>query len=185
MPKPPPRQVCPLCATDDGVTVVSTGPDLWEFSCSNDQPNHPYAWPVNTGVPITAGRTGVGEELGVYDDLLRCVQPAEFVEYGIVEHRFAHEAPGTYRTLVDQYGHASGRKTKYTASSFLAHALGQLAREGLLAYTEVKATGYWDYLSKVSAWRRAETSSDTPLTTWADFAASIGQDPEVWTATSM
>ncbi|MGE0305023.1 MAG: hypothetical protein AB7N61_12315 [Acidimicrobiia bacterium] len=184
MPKTPPRQVCPLCATDDGVDVVSTGPDLWEFSCSNDQPSHPYSWPVNTGVPITVGRTGVGEELGVYDDLLRCVHTDEFVEYGIVEYRFAQEAPASYRALVDQYGHVNVRPTKYTASSFLSHALGQLSREGLFVYTEVKATGYWDYLSKVSAWRRSETSPDTPLTTWADFATSIGAAPDVWAATS-
>jgi hypothetical protein len=183
MPKPPPRQVCPLCATDDGVEVISIGPDLWEFSCSNEQASHPYSWPVTTGVPVSAGRTGVGEEFGVYSDLLRCVHADEFVEYGIVEYRFAQEAPATYRKLVDQYGHASGRKSKYTASSFLSHALGQLAREGMLVYTEVKATGYWDYLSKVSAWRRAETSPDTPLTTWDDFAIAVGEQPNKWSPT--
>lgn len=185
-PTRPLRQVCPLCASDDLVTLRSDGPDLWVFVCTAEQSHHPYEWqPVGTP-HFEPGRVGIAEELGVYDDLLRCLEPGECVEYGIVEHRFAGASPAAYRQLVERYGHVSVQPSKYTASAFLSHALSQLAREGLVELSWTKGTGYWTYLTRVSAWALVGTGADPAVSTlnWSDFAVDSGLDPDVWTATA-
>ena len=75
----------------------------------------------------TPGRVGLAEDLDVYDALLRCVQREECVEYGVVEYRYFVDSPDSYRALVARYGHTSLKPTRYSASVFLAHALGQLS----------------------------------------------------------
>lgn len=186
-PTRPARQVCPLCASDDLVTLRSDGPDIWVFVCGAEQARHPYEW-TPTGTPqFEPGRVGIAEELGVYDDLLRCLEPGERVEYGIVEYRFAATSPMAYRALIERYGHVSVQPSKYTASAFLSHALGQLSREGLVELSWTKGTGYWSYLTRVSAWSLAGSGAavNVPILNWADFALGNGLDPESWTSTAV
>jgi hypothetical protein len=141
-------------------------------------------WTPTASTPFVAGRSGVGEELGVYDDLLRCVLPNERVEYGVVEHRFAEIAPATYAELIRRYGHASLAPTRYSASSFLSHALGQLYRERLLDRNDVPATGYWRYLRQVPAFAQPATMANVRTTSWESFATEHGIDPQVWPSTA-
>lgn len=178
----PALQVCPLCATTDDVTLSSDGPDLWRFTCAAEGDHHPYEWVPTGQVLAEPGRNAAAEDLGVYDELLRCVHAGELVEYGIVEHRFAAAMPDVYRQLVDRYGHRSLKPSSYTASAFLSHALGQLAREGLLVLSWTKGTGYWDYLDRVSAWRLPGEPDAAP-TSWSEFAAREGIDEQSWPAT--
>jgi hypothetical protein len=64
------------------------------------------------------GRSGVADELGVYDDLLSRVLPVEWVEYGIVEHRYAARAPELNADLARRYGIAAcDRRTSPPRSS--------------------------------------------------------------------
>ena len=141
-------------------------------------------WTPTAIASVTEGRSGIGEELGVYDDLLRCVDQAERVEYGVVEHRIAVAAPATYAELLSRYGHASLGPTRYSTSSFLSHALGQLYREGLLDRTDVPATGYWRYLRLVPAFAQPGISPIITTTTWAAFAAEHDIDPDTWPSTA-
>ena len=106
-----------------------------------------------------AGRTGVGEELGVYDDLLLCVHPEEWVEYGVVEFRYADLSGRGYGELVRRYGHRSIQTATYSASAFLGRALSQLHQEGLLLSRWLPATGYWSYNGEISGGQSLERSS--------------------------
>jgi len=59
-------------------------------------------------------------------------------------------------------GHRAQNKPqapRYTASSFLGSALGQLWREGLVAGWMVKATGYWSYNGNVGGYGPIGTGS--------------------------
>jgi hypothetical protein len=178
----PSRQVCPLCATDDFVRLEAVGADLWEFRCTAHVDGD-FVW-TPTSVPIpSAGRGGKGEELGIYEDLVRCVGPDEWVEYGIVEHRFAEISPSVYGELVDTYSHTSLGPTSYSATAFIAQALAQLRREGVFDAQDVPATGYWTYLRQVHAFAQRGTRPEVPVTSWASFAESDGIDPLTWPAT--
>jgi hypothetical protein len=168
------------------VQLESTGPDVWLFRCVRG-PQHAdrdHVWSPTPLVVDLDRRTGLGEELGVYDDLLRCVEPGERVEYGVVEHRFAAVSPDAYRDLLVRYGHTSLAPTKYSTSSFLSHALAQLGREGLLVVTSVDATGDGRYLRAVPAFARPETPPDIETTSWAGYASHHGIDPATWPASA-
>src|SRR5579862_7753520 len=93
----PPRQLCPLCAQDDDIDVGFVD-GVWVMTCS--APEHPpFVWtPRGQGEEPRRGRTGVSEDLGVYDDLLHCVAEG-FAEHGVLEYRFWQLAPATYTTL--------------------------------------------------------------------------------------
>ena len=73
MPATPPRAVCPLCSKDDYYAVTLRGDgSRWLFTC--DGPGHsPYPWdqPVTSSRP--EGRDGIMADLGLYDDLLTCL----------------------------------------------------------------------------------------------------------------
>ena len=181
-PSRPPRQVCPLCATDDEVELRSDGPDLWTFVCNNPHPTASFEWSPTPVVSSGSGQSGLAAELGLYDALLRSIGRGEWVEYGVVEYRIAKEEPSAYRTLLDIYGHASLGPTRYSTSSFISHTLAQLQKEGLLIVDWTKATGYWSYLSRVSAWALPGTPSGQILT-WVDLAASLDVDPSTWPPT--
>ena len=179
--KRPSRQVCPLCGNDDNVVLDSEGPDMWLYTCSGRaHHSQDYSWPPSSDTVAPTGRTQIGEDLGVYDDLIGCVHPGERVEYGVVECRFAQQSPNTYAELVAAYGHTSLANTRYSASVFLAHALGQLAREGLLHLSWTEGTGYWSYLRRVSAWALPSTPDNTPITSWASYATKHGLSATSW-----
>jgi len=85
--------------------------------------------------------------LGLYDDLLQCVQSGDpWVEHGIVEYRYSRLNPKVYlQELIPRFGHRAQGPRLFSASALIAKALGQLRNEGLLAWRYDKATGFWDY----------------------------------------
>jgi hypothetical protein len=175
----PGNQVCPICGHDDDVEILRAG-DEWVMRC--DARSHPpFEWrPEAQYHRHLSPRSGVAEELGVYDDLLQCVHDG-FAEYGIVEYRFAEHAPQTYRTLVDRYGHTAFGPKKYTTTAFLAGALGQLWREQSVLGVSARATGYWSYNRFAGAYAPPGTPLDSPIASWEDFARSgLGVDPLDW-----
>lgn len=188
---------CKDCFTVDEVTVtVDTAAGEWVYRCAGSaHGDTPFEWRV---VPPTAPtvqqyREGYLAELDVYDTLLACILPSDpWLEYGVIEDRFRRRDPKAYKQLVDQFSH-SRRNAKrggpdqdpartQTTSMRLAHALGSLASEGLCARGEGTATGYWGgYLSVVSYWAPVPAPDAELRLTWAEYAATVGADPNDWT----
>jgi hypothetical protein len=170
--KPPERRVCALCGHDDEVAIMPS-PDggSWQYTCPPG-PHHAelHVWTV--AEPTTfIGRDGVTAEFGLYDDLPALVVSGEpWVEYGLVEHRYKLAHPQTYNALLDRYGHRAKQPKPFTMSAFIAGALGQLAREGVLAYKWGPATGYWSYNGKVSYWAVPPAPAESRTVTWKEFA---------------
>ena len=174
----PDRQVCPICGLDDDVQLLQAAGE-WIFTC--DAATHvPYEWrPTLTSRTLRSYRSGVGEELGVYDDLLACVDDG-LAEYGVIEYRFATRAPETYAELIRRYSHGALGPKRYTTSSFLGGALGQLWREEAIDGRWVPATAYWSYNTQVGGYATAPVHDDTPVLSWEQFATSLGIDPQTW-----
>ncbi|MFL5796562.1 MAG: hypothetical protein ACJ77A_01350 [Actinomycetota bacterium] len=124
------------------------------------------------------------EDLGLPTDLLACLEPgAPFVEYGVVEYRYATRVnPPVYKQLVADYGHTALGPKQYTASAFIASTLGRMLRERLVAYRFSTATGFWSYNGGISYWSlpRPAGASDVPLLTFETFAAQEGFGPKTW-----
>ena len=178
-PGPPARQLCPLCGHDDEVTSARVD-DEWVVSCGSTT-HPPMEWrPKEQYQGNGTYRTGIAEELGVYDDLLACVHDG-FAEYGVIEYRFAQYAPATYKFLVDRYGHTALGPAGYTTSAFLGGALGQLWREDLVDGLWAPATGYWSYNGQVGAYGPIGTPESADCLSWEEFATStLGVDPFDW-----
>lgn len=181
----PSRQVCPLCGTDDDVSAFPAGPDnVWDYTCTAaDGGGHaePYTWPVTVTVGIP-GRSGITAELGLYDDLAALLLPGEgWIEHGILEHRYKLAQPHTYfDELIPRYGHVAQGPKRYTTSAFIAQALGQLAREGTLAWSDGRPTGFWSYNHRISYWALPPAPPLDDRQTWSEFATKAGLDPEAW-----
>ena len=76
--------------------------------------------------------------------------------------------------------HANSSNTTYSVSKFLAGAMGQLHREGLITNNRWKPTGYWTYLGAVSYWSWSADTDPTRRLTWTDYATTGGLDPDTW-----
>lgn len=182
----PSRQVCPLCAQDDDefLTWEPIAPGLWQVTCTSPLHPEPYRWQTTgVGVLDASGHEGLCHQLGVYETLLGTFVPGEpFVEYGIVEHRFALAAPHAYRVLVDTYNHKalSPGQLQVSASAVIGGALGWLRERGGLVSRRVRATGFWSYNSDVTAWRLPGEDASTELLTWLEFAKKLEVDPDAW-----
>ncbi len=133
----PPRLVCPLCGHDEGVNAVPLGPGLWEFTCTGGSRHvEPFNWQTTAAKDSVDEEWmgGKSEELGLYDDLPQCFNGGDpWVEYGVVEYRYSQQRPRVYAELLGEYGHTRIGRKSYTTSSFIAGALGRLAKAGILA----------------------------------------------------
>jgi hypothetical protein len=179
----PARQVCQVCVRDDSITVDAIGPGLWRYTCSNRRRHPDYKpWPwlsTATDKLDEEATDDLASELGLYDDLPQCIIRGEpFVEYGIVEHRYSQHRPKVYGELVDKYGHTRQGPKRYTASAFIAAALGRMAARGEVLYQEGRATGYWAYNGTISYWALPPGPAQSdPTLTYNDYAKEAGIDP--------
>jgi hypothetical protein len=174
----PGRAVCPICGYDDDVKRLKVD-DVWIMTCEN-RAHLPFEWtPKVTAPGPQSYRSGLGEEWGVYDDLLYCVDDV-LTEYGVIEYRFWKRAPKTYDFLVRRYGHRAVAPSKYTASSFLGGALGQLWREELVTGRWGPATGYWSYNSEIGTYAQSGAAEDGEILSWVAFADANGIPPADW-----
>jgi hypothetical protein len=184
--KRPMRLVCPRCSVEDFIETETLGPSFWRYTCTRSCRQHaePVSWTGSTpDAPVDMELTyNKAEELGLPNDLLRCLEHGEpFVEYGIVEYRYATKVnPDVYAQLVADYGHTALGPKQYTASTFIASTLGRMLKEGLLAYRGGHATGFWSYNSGISFWSLAPVSSEAPPITFKAFALERGLDPKSW-----
>ena len=176
----PAHQICPLCGRDDLVAVEPIADGVWRYTCPNTSKHAPYSWTgtATSGMDETATENKA-EELGLYQDLPHCLVAGEpFVEYGVVERRFALLCPEVYTRLIEDYGHTRQGPKKYTASAFIAKAMGTLADRGEVLYKSGKATGYWAYNSGISYWAMPPEPADPDsILTYREFAEREGFDP--------
>jgi hypothetical protein len=181
--KQPPRPICALCGYDDYVQSAHLGDGLWEHRCSGPQHVDARTWQETVGGSVDElALEGLAQEWGLYDDLPRCLVPGEpMVEYGVVEHRYKELNPACYRALVARYSHTSLGPKNYTASSFIAGALGRLLKRGELEAIFATATGYWSYNGTISYWALPGSSPESTPLTWEAFARGRGIDPSAWT----
>ncbi|MDQ3643831.1 MAG: hypothetical protein M3450_20765 [Actinomycetota bacterium] len=178
----PRRQVCPTCAHDDDVAVMPLPDGLaWQYSCSSVRHADPYLWTVTAEARLDLWG-GITAELGLYDDLPRCFSSGEqYVEHGVVEHRYKLLRPDVYfDELVPRYGHVAQGPRRYSTSSFIAGALGRLYREGVLAWQWGSATGFFQYNGQISYWALKPAPDDGELLTWESFARRDDLDPWAW-----
>jgi hypothetical protein len=192
-----PADVCPYCNecewTSAAPGLSDEGSPLLVLRCDNDQHPHPPTWSFpDPDVPAPAaaktGSSGAGQplvhQLGLYDKLVDVVQRFDrWVEYGIVEHEFAHAYPDVYRELVHRMGHvATDGHKQWTASAYLARMLGNLTRTGDVVYRPSHGTGRWAYNSDISAWRPPQAADTSDVLSWAGYATEQGMDPDTWPA---
>lgn len=179
-------EVCPRCAEADDIEESVSPDGVTQLTCSNGT-HELYTWAKYVEPVGRPARDGIGEELGIYDDLPALLRPDEpVVEYGVVEHRYALAHPAEYRQLVERYGHTALEPSQYTASAFLAKALGQLSREGALVFRSVRATGRWAYNGQISGWclPNTEAVESDEVLSWEAFAEREGIDPQTWPVVS-
>ncbi len=160
-PARPANQVCPICAYDDDVDIVLAD-DEWVMTCTS-RSHPPFEWrPTEQYYKQLSPRSGIGEDLGVYDVLLECVD-GSFAEFGVIEYHFWERDRG--RTPF--WWNATATRHTGPASTphlhFRAGALGQLWRERLVDGVWGPATGYWSYNGVVGAYARMGTPHQPPL----------------------
>lgn len=171
----PARQVCKLCGRDDDVTTKTLAPGLWSYHCAYCS----FEWHSSTAVDDgLADAEGITAELGLYDDLPKCLVPGEpFVEYGIVEYRYERLRPKVFAQLLERYGHVRIAPKHYTTSVFIAMALGWLRDRGEVLCEWGPATGSWDYNGIISYWALPPGPGDGARTSWLEFARREGVAP--------
>lgn len=174
--------VCSLCGFDDYLVVtVDTGAELG-LTCDQGGKHPAQQWTQRRHhAPLRLPRGGLGEELGLYDDLQEVLGVGgPYLEYGVVEHLYAEHNPAAYAELVDRFSHTRYGPTRYSVSVFIGRALWTLHREGVLERRDCPATGYWDYNHQLSAWARPPVAADAQILTWADFAGQQGFAVKDW-----
>ena len=98
-----------------------------------------------------------------------------WVEYGVVEQRYAEREPQDFAMLVDRYVHRSitqGRE--YTVSAFLARTLADLSRHGSVLY-HGPATGR--YNEQISWWAVPPEPQWSTEKSWEALGCSVTYVP--------
>ncbi|MGB8021525.1 MAG: hypothetical protein WCF04_09885 [Candidatus Nanopelagicales bacterium] len=180
----PSRQVCPFHTYEDVVGELISGPKEWpqySFTCPLAK-GHPgdlaFSW-LSSPEPEGGEPSGLTAELGLAVELPAAL--AQFghrwVEYGVLERAYALARPQDFALLVERYGHTAVKAKRYTASSFLGRALGELSVRGALAFQYGPATGRWSYNSKISWWCLPPAPEWSPDLSWASLEEEgVGMD---------
>jgi hypothetical protein len=157
------RQVCQLCALDDFVSAVPLGPEAFQYTCTYSKKHptgKPHTWEGTAEEPFknSPESEGPAADLGMLEALPACIHEGEaWVEYGVVEHRYAKLNPDAFEELRQRYGHRVLGPTispHHTASAYIARVLGMLRDRGVLAFYYAKATGEWSYNGSISYWAK-------------------------------
>ena len=136
-----------MCANDEP-EMTSLGPGLLEFSCTRVKQHRdekPYVWQGTSEGPLSETEgSGPVPIQDVREALLACLRPGEpWLEYGIIEERYRETAPQDFEILREEYGHrilGPPSNSQFTASAYLARALGDLREFGQVAHMNGKAT---------------------------------------------
>ncbi len=174
------RHVCPMCSYDDSIIEFLDDGKQTLYCEDCDYPWTPTQ--RSNGRSNLEARGGIGEEWGVYDALIQCVDDSDqWLEYGIIEHRYKLAHPSTYTQMVRRWGHTTQGKTKYSASSFLGGCLGRLATEGAISTRRHRiTTGYWSYLPEVTHAAGVPAPPDDAFLSWHTYATQHALNPNTW-----
>jgi len=151
-------QVCAFHA-DEGVRPVPVGDDTGavRYTCPRTighPTDGPYSWVFVPTPPGLDEVSGLAADLGLHVELPAVL--GEFrgywVEYGVVEQRYAQRNPEDFAMLIERYGHHAIQGRPYTTSAFLARTLGELSRHGTVLFHLGPATGRWRYNEQISWW---------------------------------
>ena len=175
-------QVCHF-HSDEGVHGTPLGADgTLTYTCTltkgHPQPGE-YSWLQAPPPPDSQHLGGLGAELGLDVELPAALAAfkGKWVEYGVLEHAYATANPEDFAMLVTRYGHTAIVAKRYTASAFLARALGDLSRTGSILFHPGKATGRWDYNTDISWWALAPEPEWSERTSWADTGLPMDYVP--------
>ena len=169
---------CNWCGSDEftefdaasGVAICSgpghLGERMWE--------------PESEPVSLKPLADGIAAELGLYDDLLKCLYKGEWAETGVVEHRYGTDHPTEYRWMVDRWGHVAYGPRRYSVTSFIGTTLGALSHAGAVSSRAAEATGFFDYNGIIGYWTPQPVPDETYVTSWAKVAVELGHHPKDW-----
>jgi hypothetical protein len=134
-----------------------------------------HFWLVVPEIAGMTGMSGLSAELGLDVELPSALAAFEgrWVEYGVLEAAYAAARPKDFDLLVERYGHTAIEAKRYTASAFLARALGDLSSTGALQVRFAPATGRWRYNSAISWWTISPPPSEDATTSWASLRRSM------------
>ena len=91
------------------------------------------------------------------------------------------EEIGLRPKMVRRWGHTSGAKTKYSASSFLGGCLGRLATEGVISTRRhPTTTSYWSHLPEVTHAAGVPEPPEDHFLSWHTYATQNALNPNVW-----
>lgn len=175
-------QICHFHA-DEGVRGEPLGSDgTLSYTCSRTKGHPhpgPYTWLQAPIAPDAPGISGLAAELSLAVELPAVLYAfrGQWAEYGVVELAYAAANPTDFALLVDRYGHTAVAAKRYTASAFLAKALGDLSRTGSILFHEGPATGRWNYNPRISWWSLAPEPDWSQRISWADTGHSMGYVP--------
>lgn len=174
--------VCPF-HSDEDVAGVYVSNEVGEvFRCGrtagHPQPG-PYEWLKAPAEPELPEMSGLAAELGLAAALPAVLAgfQGRWVEYGVLEHAYAAAHPDDFEFLVDRYSHTAVAATHYSASAFLAGALGVLHRRGEVLLRMAPATGRWHYNSQISWWAMAPAQDWQGRLSWETTGLSMDYVP--------
>ena len=123
--------------------------------------------------------SGLSAELGLDIEMPALLAQFEhrWVEYGVLESAYAEAHPEDFALLVEKYGHTAKKAKPYTASSFLARALGELSRRSVVAFHYGPSTGRWSYNSQISWWCLPPAPEWSPDISWASLGRGMEYVP--------
>jgi hypothetical protein len=176
-------QVCAF-HSDEGIRPerVADEAGSLRFTCPRTK-GHPtegtYTWLSVPTPPGLEGVTGLAAELGLHTELPSVIADfgGHWVEYGVVEQRYAERNPKDFAILVERYGHTAIAGKSYTTSAFLAHTLGDLSKYGSVLYHWGPATGRWRYNSQISWWAVPPEPQWSTEKSWEALECSVTYVP--------
>lgn len=182
--KTPGHMLCNNCYRDLGEGRSDDAADVWLYECPECiGVDGPLTLEVRGGGHAAAGSrrgTGIMDELGVYEGVKQALgrYPGRWLEFGVVEHLYAHVDPAAYQLLVERFGHVAIAPGDHTASWVLGRALWSLKRDNEVLVKQMPhGTGRWTYLRPCNAWALPSGSGNATVVTWEAYAEHEGFSP--------
>lgn len=170
---------CRWCATDEYAEYDATaGVAL----CSGPGHTEVRMWEPASEIASTTPDLGDGiaAAFGLYEDLPLCLNVGEWVETGVVEHRYGTAHPREYAAMVDRWGHVAQGPRRYSVTSFIGSTLGSLCRSSGVAHKKGPGTGFFSYNGGIGYWTLTPVPADAVDLSWAAFAPTVECHPNDW-----
>lgn len=176
---------CPRCFSADDVEWQRLPDKMIAYTCrrahsaGSGETAGPHTWVGTVDAVSFDADTSQGVTDELMEPLTACVVSGEpFVEYGIVEYRFARAHPDLFAAHIAERGHTMLHPQVATASGVrFGVALGRLAAAGALVSKYGPATGAWGYNGQVTYWSKQPPGAGKDVT-WVTFCAERGRSTD-------